>query len=354
MNTCGVNAKTLSSRGLTAGSGFPAFAGNDGGQLPCGKGFSLLEVLIALFILSLALLGIASLETVSLRQTYASYLHSVADAKTVSAGFSLIEILVAISLGLILTAGISRVYLSVKNTYQKEQNIARVQENGRFAAALLTRNIRMSGYSGCLSSGIRNPIQVFHTTSSRGSATSSCGLTAGSRFPAFAGNDDLNYLQGKVKPDTDIIIIKKADTNVTQLAENINAPTNTIKVINNPATKNNPQLLISDCEHNDKFIAESFGKEFITANKTLANYKKADTEVAGYTETAYFIPKTADGLYVMVNNGRKEELIDGVNNMQIKYSNNKVSIVLTLNAGDKKIITWPIIITLKEPAAAQY
>lgn len=289
-----------------------------------GKGFSLLEVLIALFILSLALLGIASLETVSLRQTYTAYTHSVAD------GFSLVEILIAISLGLMLMAGISRVYLSVKNTYQKEQNIARVQESGRFAAALLTRNIRMAGYSGCLSSGIRNPVQVFHA----------------SNLP--------NYLQDRVKPDTDVIIIKKADTNVTQLTENIDTATNTIKVANNPATKNNPQLLISDCKHRDRFIAESFGKEFITANKMVTNYKKADTEVANYTEVAYFIPKTPDGLYAMVNNGRKEELIDGVNNMQIKYSNNKVSIVLTLNAGDKKTILWPIIITLKEPAGARY
>ena len=42
------------------------------------KGFSLIEVLLALFIISFGLLSIAALQTTALRRSYDSYLHSIA------------------------------------------------------------------------------------------------------------------------------------------------------------------------------------------------------------------------------------------------------------------------------------
>ena len=302
------------------------------------KGFSLLEVLVALFILSLGLLSIASLETIALKRNYAAYLYSVASTKVASTferseagknGFSLVEILIAISLGSMLMIGIAQVYLSVKKAYQTEQNVARLQENARFATVLLMRNIRMAGYGGCLSSNVKNGVQVFH----------------GSSLPG--------YLQDKVEPGTDVIIIKKADTNVTHLTEDVDALTNTIKVEHNPATQGNPELLISDCKHSNEFTATSFGEKNITANEELANYKKSDTEVASFSEVAYFIGKTSYGLYSITNQGEKEELIEGINNMQIKYGNNYVSIILYLASGTK-IIKWPFYIALRERTLVRY
>jgi len=52
-------------------------------------------------------------------------------------GLSLIELLVAITLGLLLTAGMIQLFNSSKVTFQANDGIARVQENGRFALELL-------------------------------------------------------------------------------------------------------------------------------------------------------------------------------------------------------------------------
>jgi type IV pilus modification protein PilV len=49
-----------------------------------GKGFSLLEVLISLFIISLGLLGIAGLEIIAFRDTQEAYYQSVAIAQLTS------------------------------------------------------------------------------------------------------------------------------------------------------------------------------------------------------------------------------------------------------------------------------
>ncbi len=64
------------------------------------------------------------------------------------AGFSLIELMVALLLGLLLMSGIIAVYLESKRGFVQDEAIARVQENGRYALRLLSREIAMAGFLG--------------------------------------------------------------------------------------------------------------------------------------------------------------------------------------------------------------
>lgn len=63
-------------------------------------------------------------------------------------GFSLIELMVALLLGLLLMSGIVAVYLESKRGWAQDEAIARVQENGRYALRLLSREIAMAGFLG--------------------------------------------------------------------------------------------------------------------------------------------------------------------------------------------------------------
>ena len=65
--------------------------------------------------------------------------------KTAS-GFTLVELLVSIVLGLILVAVMLNVYLGSKATYNKQEDVSRLQENGRVALDVLGRTIRVSGF----------------------------------------------------------------------------------------------------------------------------------------------------------------------------------------------------------------
>jgi type IV pilus assembly protein PilW len=64
-------------------------------------------------------------------------------------GFSLVEVMVALVAGLALAAGIGQVFLSSKQTYQVQDQLSRLQENGRFAIDLLAHAVRMAGSLGC-------------------------------------------------------------------------------------------------------------------------------------------------------------------------------------------------------------
>jgi type IV pilus assembly protein PilW len=62
-------------------------------------------------------------------------------------GFTLIELMIAMLIGVFLMAGVIQIFLSAKQAYRLQENLSRLQENGRFAMDIMTKDIRMAGYS---------------------------------------------------------------------------------------------------------------------------------------------------------------------------------------------------------------
>lgn len=67
-----------------------------------------------------------------------------------STGFGLIEIMIAMTLGLLITLGLIQLFISSKNTYVSQQAAAAVQEDARFILSKMVQDIRMAGMFGCL------------------------------------------------------------------------------------------------------------------------------------------------------------------------------------------------------------
>jgi type IV pilus assembly protein PilW len=65
-------------------------------------------------------------------------------------GMSLIELMIALLIGLILLVGVIQVFSASRASYQLSQGVARNQENGRFAMDFLSRDLRMVGHAGCV------------------------------------------------------------------------------------------------------------------------------------------------------------------------------------------------------------
>lgn len=65
------------------------------------------------------------------------------------AGLSLVELMIAITLGLVLMTGVVQIFLSSKNVFTTQQGLSRIQETGRLGIEFLSRDIRMAAYYGC-------------------------------------------------------------------------------------------------------------------------------------------------------------------------------------------------------------
>ncbi len=64
-------------------------------------------------------------------------------------GLSLIELMIAIALGLLIVAATLSIFSTNKQSYRATENLGRVQENGRTAFELMSRDIREAGGNPC-------------------------------------------------------------------------------------------------------------------------------------------------------------------------------------------------------------
>lgn len=66
-------------------------------------------------------------------------------------GLSLIELMISMTVGLVILGALSAAYLGSRAAYRTNEDLARMQESGRFALDLLGQDLRLAGFVGCRS-----------------------------------------------------------------------------------------------------------------------------------------------------------------------------------------------------------
>ncbi len=75
---------------------------------------------------------------------------NINSTRSSSTGFSLVELLIAMTLGLLLTAGMFAVFAGNQRSAALNAEMANMQESIRFALNAVTDDVRMAGYQGCM------------------------------------------------------------------------------------------------------------------------------------------------------------------------------------------------------------
>ncbi len=74
---------------------------------------------------------------------------SITTGRQACTGLSLIELLIALTLGLFIVAALGQLYRGSSKTYRLNETQAQINENGRFAIDFLSSDLRMAGYLSC-------------------------------------------------------------------------------------------------------------------------------------------------------------------------------------------------------------
>ncbi|MFQ6023931.1 MAG: PilW family protein [Acidiferrobacterales bacterium] len=265
--------------------------------------------------------------------------------KPAARGFTLVELMVAITIGLIILAAVAQIFASSRATYSLEEDLARVQENGRFALEFVAQDVRMAGYGGCASlssSQIGNLVDppadptMFDPDGIRGHS-GGAGTNLGDWTPALSAT--YGFSNGEVVAGTDVIIIQHASSLGTHLTGNTTPSNANIQIINTAALAGQIAagdiLMVSDCKAGDIFkatnVSSGSGKVTIahsTAGNTgnfLDHSYGNDAELMKLVSRAYYIGTGASGQPALFRKEliagvpQPQELVEGVEDMRVFY-----------------------------------
>lgn len=79
-------------------------------------------------------------------------------------GVTLVEMMVAMALGLFLVGVMGMIFLGSKGTFQAQNHVSRLQESARFTVDTIAGDLRMSGFRGCRGTGATTPVANFLNT----------------------------------------------------------------------------------------------------------------------------------------------------------------------------------------------
>lgn len=264
-------------------------------------------------------------------------------------GLSLVELLIAITLGLVLMAGVIQMFLSSRTVFSTQQALSRVQEGGRLAIEFISQDIRMAGYMGCVNRGtqLANDLGLdfwskYTTPAPVAFPFSVEGLTAASAAalaltPAPVANSDVlavRYAAGAPH-------ILSQDNSFTPGVINVRAAGVVAagNCVNGLCV--GADVLVSNCTGASIFRIASISLNgdvstinhvggWPEANKAPSRYTifNAGSELLPVWTVVYYVGvspvSNRPALYRREGTGPSIELIDGVENISLRYRNGVV------------------------------
>lgn len=254
-------------------------------------------------------------------------------------GLALVELMVSLTIGLILLGGLVSILASSQQAYRVNEALSRIQENARYAFQLLSRDIRMAGYMGCVGGGVV-PVNTLNNTSD-------FLWNLGQPLEGFEAISTSAWMPPLPSPagiissplgGRDIIVVRGVDgAGITVLSHPGGNPPGSadLKVTVNSGLNIGDIVLVTDCLGAAIFQITnkntSAGQDNIVHNTGTGipgNWTQAlgksfrGGEIVRINTRTYYIrlnPIGRPALYWKRGTSNAEELVEGVEDMQIEY-----------------------------------
>ena len=258
-------------------------------------------------------------------------------------GFTVVELMVGLTLSLLLMAGVLQVYLGSQTTYTVTEGLSRLQENTRSSADMLAKEIRMAGYIPC--SQPQNSANLINDV-----ANNWWKPIFTQPIRGYEGENNLDNFPGDIqataKPGSDALVVMRSGRQVA--AVKLFDQTNNQFILQRAKdsadwVEDDSLMVVCDATNARLFQASSInaysvGVAAVGATEEPGNASPitrsfgSDTQIANYSAAIYYVRDSSaeDGGFSLYrrflnvngdgdNEPVTEELAEGIENMQLLY-----------------------------------
>lgn len=250
-------------------------------------------------------------------------------------GLSIVELMVAMVVGLLLLGGVSSIYFGSNQTHRSTENLARLQENARFAMDFLATDIRQAANKGNCSRDAE--LKSHLNLSASDSQYKLYDLTTGIR--GWDGTNSEISLE-KQRPNTDSVLLTHGTLHTGVTASgNTQANSNSIGLTGPSGVKAGQIVVVSDGTACDMFqntnneSANSIARgatgnnpgNKVPGNSPFSKAYSQTMEINSVRSAVYYIGDADDGpelrrkRYDTTAQGEVESLVSGIQDMQLCY-----------------------------------
>lgn len=291
-------------------------------------------------------------------------------------GFSLIEVMVASTVGLILLAGVTALMVNSSTSYRTTDSISRLQENARFAIEFVARDLRNAGNFGCTSDldTINSTLNAWMGLSALTTPNPIEGLEAGTTKWYPSGStvipSRITALAGK---GGDAILIRYLDSNAIRITQDMPNESGNLFVNPGHGLVAGDIVMVADCDsadiiqitgvntagggtsgdglvHNSGNGVQCGTETCVPGNSTqkLQKIYGADARVFKVNNFQYYIGTGASGRLALFRGD--QELVEGIENLQVLYgvdSNDKRMPTKYLRANQISAADWRNVVSVR-------
>lgn len=282
-------------------------------------------------------------------------------------GFTIVEIMISMLLGLIMMVGVVSLVIGNKRSFQEQNETSRIQENARFAIQILIEDIRMAGYVGCQPANDATVSPTVNNNLSGLSAGDLLSMTDPVEGVESAtgtwGNSTNTEMVGNMVAGSDGITVRYFVPAAAGITTTGDAAAGSVAVDGVAGLSANTIAAIADCNQAEVFKVTGAAGTTVSyaagtaspltapgnADNEFTGDYPAGAEILGFKAVRYFIgaDTTGDGalnttaqitaadpttytpsLYRYIYEGgsyQTQELISGVESMQILYGEDRAA-----------------------------
>jgi type IV pilus assembly protein PilW len=264
-------------------------------------------------------------------------------------GFTLVELMVAVTISLLLLMGVVALFVSSRTSYETTERLSRIQENGRYALDQFSSDIRAAGFRGCArAASTSSRAQDFAISTLNGSTGLLWNFAVGAQ--GFEGQGGTTFVPATpaldpamFDPDPsgtgDVLVLRipRPDAVAAKVTTTQVDPADPLQVSNlsSASLKVNDIAMITDCEARAWFQVTGTDGGVVShaqagsnpgnGQASLLHPFKSGAEILPMTTVIYYLaPSTANRQRMSLwrktgANELSDEIAEGVDRLEVQY-----------------------------------